>query len=294
MPWLRVLCLTVLMTSTAFARRDGVNAVIGDESYIARFGVAPDARIDEDLRLRVHLAYVEQLLRARTPAVFDDARRAARARNLDLLHAYIERGEFPRNHTFAGRRPHFIDEDGRICAVGYLIEQTAGRAAAEAVNAAHEWDYLDEIDGIEAWVAASGLTVEELAMIQPSYGWRPRPEPGPSPRPVPPRPPPPDERAIQQRIVVMALARSERDVRQCAIRFEAWSSRVTVAVTIGRARSVMIDVGRAGGAAFQRCVRAVVGAQLASSRLTIPITASRTFALRGRFAQPPPAIRPHA
>lgn len=100
---LRALFVVLLMSSTAFA--EGVNAVIGDDSWIARYGGAPDASADEDARLRVHLEHVEALLRGRVPEGQSAAQRAARARNLELLRAYIERGEFPRNHEVQGRRP---------------------------------------------------------------------------------------------------------------------------------------------------------------------------------------------
>src|SRR5688500_10730692 len=119
MALLRLVCLLVLMSSSAFA--DGVNAVIGDESWVARFGAMPDESAGKDARLRVHLEYVEARLRASEPAGLSGEQRAERARNLDRLRAYIERGEFPRNFEVQGRRPHFIDDDGRICAVGYLI-----------------------------------------------------------------------------------------------------------------------------------------------------------------------------
>jgi len=289
MAWLRALLIVVVMGSTAFAR-DGVNAVIGDDSWVARFGVVPDASADEDARLRVHLEYVEAMLRARVPDGLSEAQRAARAHNLDLLHAYVERGAFPRNHEVAGRRPHFIDDDGRICAVGYLIEQTAGRAAAEAINAAHEWDYIPEIRGIEAWVAASGLTVEELATIQPGYSWRPRPVP----------PPPIDERAIQRRIIVAALASAQVGVQRCAERFEMWSDRVDVSVTVGRG-GVFASVPRVGSRGFRRCVANVVESTVASRVMrgrVWPMSVSYSFALaiddddvewsEPGFAQPPP------
>lgn len=113
----------------------GVNAVLGDQSYVARFGRAPDATSDETTRLQVHLEYVETRLRAADASRLDAARRAARARNLELLRVYHRRGVFPRNPTVPGRRPHFIDRDGRICAVGlrqgHLTSDAERTGAAE-------------------------------------------------------------------------------------------------------------------------------------------------------------------
>jgi hypothetical protein len=290
MAWLRVLIVLLLMTKMAVA--EGVNAVIGDTSWIARFGVAPDPSTDDDTRVRVHLAYVEAVLRGRATNGLTEAQRAARAHNLDLLHAYIERGEFPRNFEVPGRRPHFIDGDGRICAVGYLIEQTAGRATAEAINAKHEWDFIGDIRGIDAWVAASGMTVEELAMIQPGYPWRPRPG-----LPVRPPPPPPDERAIRHQIIFAALSSAEPDVQRCAARFEMWSDRFDISATVGRGGATSVFVPRVGSRGFRRCAQRAVEARLAvpgvRDRRVFPMTVAFRFTIAGHrhdggFAQPPP------
>jgi hypothetical protein len=284
MAWLRVLVVLLLMTKMAVA--EGVNAVIGDTSWIARFGVAPDPSTDEDTRLRVHLAYVEAVLRKRPTDGLTEAQRAARAHNLDLLHAYIERGEFPRNFEVQGRRPHFIDDDGRICAVGYLIEQTAGRATAEAINAAHEWDFIGDIRGIDVWVNASGLSVVELAMIQPSYNWRPGV-----------RPPPPDPRAVQWRTIVAALSSAQEDVRRCAARFEMWSNTVDISVSVSRG-GASVFVSLVGSRGFRRCVKNELESTLVLRGLrgphVFPMTVPWTFTVEQSslpedgFAQPPP------
>lgn len=289
MAWLRALFVLVVLSSAASA---SVNAVIGDESWVARFGELPSADAEEDTRLRVHLEYVLAKLAAADVSSLDEEQRAERARNLARLRAYIDRGEFPRNHEVKGRRPHFIDDDGRICAVGYLIEQSAGRDVAEAINARHEWDFIPQIAGIDAWVETSGLTVTELAMIQPSYGWRP-----PHPRPRPPI----DERAIQQRTIVAALDAVHGDVQRCANRFGVWDDGIEVAVHVS-ARGVTVGVD-GGGWRLQRCVRNEVRAQVLATlfrgQRVLPMTVPYTFALdiyveeddvivAPRFSQPPP------
>lgn len=85
----------------------------------------------------------------------------------------MEVGIFPRNYDHPeGRVPCFIDRDGRICAVGYLVEQTAGRDAAERINRAHQYDAILAMNdaAVDDWIAGSGLSKEEAAMIQPTYG----------------------------------------------------------------------------------------------------------------------------
>ena len=293
MAWLRALFVLVVLSSSAWAR-GAVNAVIGDESWVARFGELPSEAADEDMRLRVHLEYVLAKLSASAAQAggASEEQQAERARNLERLRVYIERGEFPRNFEVEGRRPHFIDDDGRICAVGYLIEQSAGRAVAEAINERHEWDFIPQITGIEAWVEQSGLTLTELAMIQPSYGW------------IKPRPRPVDERTIQQRTIIAALGGVQQDVQRCADRFGAWDDGVQVAVHVS---SRGVDVGvDGGGRRLQRCVRNEVRAHVLATvfrgQRVLPMTVHYTFALDiyvdedddvfvepdPRFSQPPP------
>lgn len=150
-----------------------VNAVLGDASYIARFGHRPGPGASETVRLKTHLAYVEQLLRARPTPHLSPEQRTARARHLDRLRDYWTRGEFPQNPNPAiGRQPTFIDQNGRICAVGYLVAESAGWDVAQRINAEYKHAYIPEIAApvLDEWAASAGFTERELAMIQPQYG----------------------------------------------------------------------------------------------------------------------------
>lgn len=147
-----------------------VNAVLGDISFVNKFSKSPDESVDYNTRIKTHLEYVEQKLRARKPDLTAE-QLANRERMLDLLHEYRIAGQFPRNYDYEGNRPCFIDKDGNICAVGYLVEQTVGREVAEQINAKYKYEYLLNMqdETLENWIAGSGLTKEECAMIQPSY-----------------------------------------------------------------------------------------------------------------------------
>ena len=211
MAWLRV--LLVLLASTAHAD-------------------------DDDERVRAQLTHVEQVLRARGSAS------AVRMRSLDLLHAYIERGVFPRNRERAGRWPHFIDEEGRICAVGFLVEQVGGRVEAERINAMHEWDAVPDIVGIEVWSERLGLSVEELAMIQPKYGWRPPRDPA-------------EERGREVIERGVAAKLRQLDVQACAERYSVRDGLTAfdVSVVVDRTGAVKPRVPPlAGSEEFRRCV----------------------------------------
>jgi hypothetical protein len=172
--------LTAALLAGCSHREDpqAVNALLGDAGFIARMGFRPGPATDETLRIRLHLAYVEQLLRKSDHPGMTDPLLQRRQRMLALLQAYREAGRFPRNRDFPGQRvPCFIDDEGAICAVGYLVEMTAGRAAAEAINRHHRYEQILDMhdDAVDAWIAGSGLTKAECAMIQPTYGWYPAP-----------------------------------------------------------------------------------------------------------------------
>jgi len=128
----------------------------------------------ETARIRRHLATVESELRAKDVSALTPAQRQARARNLDVLHAYWVRGVFPVNTDYPGRRvPYFVDRYGTLCAMAYLIEQSGGgdivHRIATTANNAYVRDLKDDAE-LGVWLRDNGLTVAEAARIQPSYG----------------------------------------------------------------------------------------------------------------------------
>lgn len=150
-----------------------VNAVIGDFSFMETYSQPPTNETDESSRLQTHLKYVENLLRSKDISSLTKEQTVNRLKMLDLLNDYWTAGAFPKNYDYPDQRiPCFIDKDGNICAVGYLIEQTAGRQVAEEINSKFKYEYLLAMNDqkIDNWVQESGLTKEECAMIQPTYG----------------------------------------------------------------------------------------------------------------------------
>lgn len=150
-----------------------INSLLGDISFVSKFGYKPTAATDEDLRIKTHFEYVENLLRQKDITNLTPELQKKRKHILELLHDYWTAGVFPRNYEYADKRvPCFIDKDGRICGVGYLVEQTVGRQAAEEINNGYKYDKILAMNDktVDSWIAASGLTKEECAMIQPNYG----------------------------------------------------------------------------------------------------------------------------
>jgi hypothetical protein len=132
----------------------------------------PVGAVDADRsRIRGHLATVERELRARDVKHLSEELQRARSANLDLLHDYWVGGVFPHGDELVGQRvPFFIDAADRACAVGHLVlesEPQTAREIAEAMNNALVHDMASP--ALLAWVQRSGLTLEEAALIQPSY-----------------------------------------------------------------------------------------------------------------------------
>jgi hypothetical protein len=151
--------------------RAGVNHHLGDDSFVARFGRAPTRADDEHVRMQAQLAYVRAWLGSRSATRPELADR--RAELLRFLDDYIARGVTPRNTHLPWRTPVFIDDAGAICAVGYLIERSVGRALPERIAAEHRFDLLEDIAAampeVDGWIRSSGFTLDELASIQPAY-----------------------------------------------------------------------------------------------------------------------------
>jgi hypothetical protein len=164
---------------------DQVNTLVGNAGYMAATGHAPTLATNDDARVQAHLAYAERLLRQQSAPGLSAPLARQRTQVLDLLHKYWVAGVFPRNYDYPGeRRPCFIDRDGRLCAVGYLVAETAGRSVAERINQAHQYDLIADMrtPALANWVQSSGLTKAECTLIQPTYGSA---APTMTPEPVP-------------------------------------------------------------------------------------------------------------
>ena len=178
MPFMRVsssllLLACLLASSTAHADPiEAVNAVAGDRSWIEEHGQRPSTDAAEIERIQTHLRWVEGQLRAHPPALTAAAQRSRDAL-LDALHEYGEAGRFPQHSRVApaGRRPRFVDDEGRHCAVAFLIRTSGHTSLVEAIQARHEYDYIADMrtPGLLAWANEHGFTPRELAMIQPTY-----------------------------------------------------------------------------------------------------------------------------
>ena len=131
-----------------------------------------EAAFSEVQRVRRHLRRAERAASAASVAHLSSAQRRRRAWLLAELALYRERGRFPKNREFRGKRvPVFVDPEGTRCAVGHLLELSGQhelvRRVQERVNHVRVKELANERE-LRAWLAWSGLTLEEAALIQPT------------------------------------------------------------------------------------------------------------------------------
>jgi antitoxin component YwqK of YwqJK toxin-antitoxin module len=138
----------------------------------------PELSTDIEL-ISYHFENVLPLLRSRPITHLSFEQQLNRAKNLQHLNDYRNREQYPKNLHHTKRVPCFIDDEETACAVAYLMQTSGDSALATSIATSENFDYVKEIEnpGLFAWQKQSGLTVEELALIQPTYG--PPPVPGP-------------------------------------------------------------------------------------------------------------------
>jgi len=126
----------------------------------------------EDARLRFQLRSVEGYLRRKEGSALTADAASARQQQLDQLRAYWQAGQFPRRRGAADRTaPCFLDHAGRVCAVGHLLitsqQVPLAYRIAQTANEARIRDMA--VPALAQWAAQVGLSVDELALIQPAY-----------------------------------------------------------------------------------------------------------------------------
>ena len=124
----------------------------------------------QDAWKAAHAAKVAEELAARDVSHLSDEQRANRARNLETLRAYGERGRFAQNLDYPGEAiPHLIDAEGTRCALAHLIDESGSRALLLRLAAEDNIAFVPKLQGdaeLGAWLDTQGLTLEEAAYIQ--------------------------------------------------------------------------------------------------------------------------------
>lgn len=156
-----------------YENKNSINLLIVEEAFENSFHNKPAHLINENFRIKTHLTYVENKLRKKVNLNLNSQQINRRNLMLYLLKEYISIGKFPQNYDYKNeRKPTFLDKNGNICAVGYLILKTSGSNLVNEINKEFKYSYIYEMNNnnLNSWVSNSGLTIDELQMIQPNYG----------------------------------------------------------------------------------------------------------------------------
>lgn len=121
--------------------------------------------------IQAHLQSVLGILRTNPTDGFSAAQLSSRMQLITILDGYRVAGRFPMNYYREERIPVFIDEHQTHCAVGYLLQQTGHEDLALRIAANDNYIWVKDITdpAVIAWQAQSGLTLEEVKLIQGAY-----------------------------------------------------------------------------------------------------------------------------
>lgn len=121
--------------------------------------------------IQSHLLLVYQILKGRGTHHLTALQQTNRHKNLASLLQYAQTGRFPVNNKIAKRNPVFIDDFETFCAVGYLIKVSGYEWISREIQQHENLLYVKQIQNpnLKNWSAHCGLSVDELAWIQPGY-----------------------------------------------------------------------------------------------------------------------------
>lgn len=146
-----------------------IDRVIGDGGLNNVYPIHPTIGADGIATISRRLEYIESLLRSRDLSDWPADLVTERMKNLDRLHQYRLRAEYPINYDHPeSSLPCFMDRDGKICAAGYLIQQSAGEDVAREINSRYQYSAIRQMNSpaVINWIARSGLTSKEVETIQ--------------------------------------------------------------------------------------------------------------------------------
>ncbi|MEQ8272107.1 MAG: hypothetical protein RMA76_15740 [Deltaproteobacteria bacterium] len=156
-------------------RAFGILVLVATASFASPASLAFGAEVGAEVdRVRLHLRAAQDFLAERDLSALRPQQRIRRAERLADLDAYIRRGRFPKNeHIPVVRAPYFVDAAGTHCAMAFLIARSGRADLVERVrstaNNAYVYELADDPE-LAAWLDENGLTIDEAATIQPTYG----------------------------------------------------------------------------------------------------------------------------
>ena len=133
--------------------------------------VQKDVNNEKEL-VQLHLLNVVDFLEDQKTDHLNKEQKLNRLRHIETLKIYTKRGIYPINEYKKERVPIFIDEYDTFCAVGYLMKKSGFEKMAREIAKNQLLEYLENIhhEQLKSWQEESGLSLFELALIQPTYG----------------------------------------------------------------------------------------------------------------------------
>ena len=118
-----------------------------------------------------HLSSVLPILRTNPANHLTKAQFSSRMHLIEVLDGYRIARRFPINYHRTERIPVFVDDDGTHCAVAYLLQQTGNEEIVLRLAKADNYAWVKDIhdEAVLVWQQASGLSMEELKLIQGAY-----------------------------------------------------------------------------------------------------------------------------
>ncbi len=155
--------LYLLLSDELESTGESISAITGEEYNLQMIDSNPENNLPVFNRTYSHLLYAESVLRANETNHLSDSQMKNRTELLDHLNNYI----VPEKPT--GR--HLSHSDGTENVVEYLIVQTSEPEIAGIILSELSENGIFETDhpAFLNWIEESGITKEELAMIQPLY-----------------------------------------------------------------------------------------------------------------------------
>jgi len=124
-----------------------------------------------EAKIKLHLLETADYLRSKSLTHLDASQQYNRAKLLKILKQYAIEGKYPQNEHKPFKTPIFIDNYGTHCAVGYLMQQSGASKLARTIRDNENLAYLNDIktEGVTFWAYENGFSLDELALIQPTY-----------------------------------------------------------------------------------------------------------------------------
>jgi len=172
------LCFSTLLMGNSLIAQDNVN-----KAYLESFNKEwknvdwkpktnhPKEDASNTEIYKYHLSNVIEYLNSQDILELSILQQDNRAKMLNKLAHYRERGIFPINEGYNKTTPIFIDKHNTYCAVGHLMRHSGYDYLAREIQTKENPAYVMDIttNGVAKWGALYGFSLSELALIQVPY-----------------------------------------------------------------------------------------------------------------------------